>query len=240
MKIDFKLLQELSEYLEKKQIDKFVDFLNGYEGNDIFEKFRNILKDWEYHVAHTLSLNIDSKPMKIQLSYLLDQMPLEMNDELVSEQSGVKLILNTPKKFTSTEVIPMSDIIQSITVNNYTINSSEVKREDMDHIIEGLPASTFNHTLNTIIDCPSKSVSFSNPALKQIKLHFLTRDPLNFLIGLFGNFTKDYFRQILFYLAKRISCDVIMNSDIHDIEFFIGEYNKEVKDQQESGNPTIA
>lgn len=240
MKLDFKKLREISEYIEKGEHDKFIEFLNSYSGSNTFEKFKNILIDWEYHVSHTLNLNVDNRIVKIQLSYIINELPLYMNDDLIFESScGIKIILSTPKKFNNNDVIPVFDMIKRLELHGHVINTSDLTEDELNEVITNLPASVFNDLLSTIIACENKTVEFKNPAIKSFKLQFCTKDPVNFLIGLFSNFTKDYFRQILFHLSKRISEEVIINSDIHDIEFFIEEYNKEIKDQQNT-NPSIA
>ena len=236
----FKKLKELSEAIDKKEFGVVVDFLNSYPGCDTFEKFKNILIDWEYHTSDTLNLTIAEKSIKIQLSYIINQLPSNIQDDILLSSGGFDFVLNIPKKFKSTSMVAMEDLIQSVSYNGINLKVCEFSEEEYQTFLNFLPASVFNDFLNLAIKHKEKVITFDNPSLKDIKLDFMTNEPLGFLFGLLGNFSRDYFRQIMFYLSKRVPSDVIMNSDIKDIEFYIEEYNRETKDQQESTNHSIA
>lgn len=236
----FKQLKELSEAIDKKEFGLVIDFLNSYPGEDIFEKFKNILIDWEYHTSDNLNLTIDGKSIKIQLSYIINQLPTHIQDDIFLTSGGFDFVLNIPKKFKSISIVAMEDLIQSVSYNGINLKVGEFSEEEYQTFLNFLPASVFNDFLNLAIKHKEKIITFDNPTLKNIKLDFMTNEPLGFLYGLLGNFSRDYFRQIMFYLSKRVPADIILNSDIKDIEFYIEEYNRETKDQQESANPSLA
>ena len=87
----------------------------------------------------------------------------------------------------------------------------------------------------SFIDNNDKILTFDNKNLSNLKINFLKKDPYIFLKNLFTPFHKDYFREIIYHLSKKIDGYSLYNSTISDIDFFIYKINNE----ENSEPPTI-
>jgi len=101
-------------------------------------------------------------------------------------------------------------------------------------IIDKLPAKVFSNILEVLAKDKTKVFKFENKALENIKLNFYTNDSFLFLKSLFGNYSKEYFQDVIFFVSKRISADILMNSDLKDVNFYIKKYSDEMESQQKS------
>ena len=81
--ITFEKLKKISDTLSRNNEDYFVSYINEFEGDNIFEKFKSILSSWEQDVSYELSLSTTEKSVKIQLSYILNDLPQDMNELLI-------------------------------------------------------------------------------------------------------------------------------------------------------------
>lgn len=239
IKFTFSDLKDISEMIERDDHDDIIRILNSFSGSNIYEKFKTILRLWEYHVSDTLDFSTDESPVKVQLSYIIDQLPLTLEDKSF-EKEGVKYCLSVPTQFTDREEsLYVYDIISKLEVYGYTLDMSSLDMEKRKEVIDSLPPHSFNHILESIIDDEGKVLKFDNPRLKDIKINFLTKDPYLFVLGLFSNYGRDYFRGVLFHLSKRIPPNVLFRSDIKDVEYYIEEYGKELKNA-DATSPDIA
>lgn len=229
-KILFSDLQLVSDAVQRDNSDVLVDYLNSFRGDNIFEKFKEILKCWSHDVAYNLNFNFD-KPTKIQISYILSQLPdIDSNIEIVDD--NVKMIVGIPKRFYNTsDFIPIYEILQYIKISEVSINLEDLSLQDKIKVIDSLPAKTFNTIINTISTEKSKIVSFDNPVLSKFHLNFLTNDPLTFLMGMFSNYDENYFRDVIFLLSKRVDGSLLVNSTPLDIEYYVDKYTEETESQ---------
>lgn len=234
MILTFSKLRELSQHIELNDTTSIIQWMNGIEGIDIFDKFKNILKLWDYNISDTLDLNVDGRSIKIQLSYLLHEFPESLSSKCVLTVDDFKVELGIPSVFNCNEdIFPIYDLIHKIEIGNITINPQTMDNKQV--IIDSLPAKIYGEIMRKVVEYEDKTVKFSNPALSKLKLNFYTNDPYKFLIGLLSNYDRNYFRTVLYHLSKRLHPDVILNSNIKDVEFFIEEYQKEVKEKTNSG-----
>jgi hypothetical protein len=236
MNICFRDLKKISQSLERKNTEVLLDYFNSYEGSNVFEKFRNILKSWEYDVSPSLSLNLTDKPVNISLSYILSELPENLGKEIEIVKDDLKIILDIPKTFDTIvqeETIPIYSLIQQINISGISINLIDLSVQEKRSIIDSLPARVYNTILNKILNNKDKIVGFNNPVLSLLKFNFLTNEPCFFLKGLFNNFSEDYFRDVIFHLSKRIDGNILMDSTPLDIEYYIQKYSDEVRTQND-------
>ena len=66
MRLTFLKLKEVSEIIDTNQNQKLCDFFNEFDGNNTYQKFKSILKIWEYHVSDTLTFNSEGKQLNLQ------------------------------------------------------------------------------------------------------------------------------------------------------------------------------
>jgi hypothetical protein len=233
MEITFSDLRKICQSIQKNNENFFVDYLNSFEGNNIHEKFINILKDWEQDVSYTLNLNLNNKPTKITLNYLISSIPLTLGSGMEIKNQEFEVYLDIPKSFDTIvqETLPMYSIIQQINMFGIFIDLSDLSINERKNIIDNLPAKVYNKILKTIVNNNTKTVSFDNNSLDNFRFNFLTYEPYLFLKGLFNNFGEDYFRDIIFHLSKKIDGDLLMQSTPMDIEYYIQKFSEETQNQ---------
>jgi hypothetical protein len=234
MTLTFGKLKEISAIIEMRQDDKFCSFLNEFEGDTIHEKFKTILKLWEYHVSDTITFALDGKEIILQISYLLNQLSENLNDNIIIEDNDNTYELGIPNvfSFNETDSLPIYDILKNIKISDISLNLLSLSKSDKRLVINRLPAKVFSKITEHLAADKSKIYKLDNPALNLISINFYTNAPYIFLRGLFSNYSKEYFQDILFYLSKRIDGRILMDSDIKDITFFIKKYNEEMQSQQ--------
>lgn len=221
MKITFKLLQQLSEADD----DVFINVLNSFKGENIHDKFVEILKVWERDVSYDLTLNVGGKNVKLMMSYIIKEFQNFENESIIVG-NDLKLVVNTPTTFTPpTDQIFPYDIIHKISMGDKELACGD----DMDVTINKIPAKFYNLVLD-VVENGKKTVVFSNPSLSTLKINFLTWEPYLFLKSLFTPFGQDYFRDIIYHLSKKIDGNLLMKSTIFDIEYYIDKMNSENKE----------
>jgi len=230
----FKNLKEISSATQKGNDKVLIDYLNTFKGDNIYEKFKNILSVWGIDVSYTLNINLGDKSTKIQLDYIVSEMPENLGKEVIIEVDNVKLVLDIPKTFDtlSIDIIPIYSIIQDIYYNNIKLIINSVHEKSL--IIDNLPARIYTEVLHSIINNKENILTFSNPVLERFKFNFLTNEPFLFLKGLFNNFDELYFRDIIFHLSKRIDGNILLGSTPMEIEYYIEKLSEEMKNQNES------
>jgi hypothetical protein len=237
MKITFSNLKEISENLEKGNNQFLVDYLNKFEGYNIYDKFKNIIKSWEADVSYQIPLNLGEKDVKIQLQYIIDNIPTIENEyDICSDE--FKSTIQIPRLFSfGDDIIPIYEIIKNVEILGIYLNLDEHENGDKVKIIDSLPPSFYNLITGNVTKCGAV-LTFDGEILSKFRLNFMTNDPFIFLKSLFLPYGKDYFREIIFHLSKRVDGNILMDSTIQDIDFFIEKYNEEMKDSQ-NNNPQI-
>ena len=233
--ITFKDLRSISNALNRNDYTPLLEFVNSFNGKNTFEKFRSILTCWETDVSYTLDLILNDLPSSVNISYLLSEIPDSFSNSIIIKDKNLEIILDIPKIYSrSIDIIPIYDMIEYINFSNTSINLLDLPLYEKDLIINNLPAKLYNKIFKYIVNDKSKILSFSNPLLDKLKINFLTIEPLTLLIKMFSKYNDDYYRDVIFHLSKRIDGDILMNSTILDIEYYMEKYIDEIKTQNES------
>jgi hypothetical protein len=232
--LSFRKLKEVSSFIETGRDDKFYEFLNEFEGDTVQEKFKSILNAWEYHVSDTITFSLEGKEITIQLSYLVNQLSQNLNDIVIIKDNDNTYELGIPEEFTfnTNDVMPIYNLLKVVKFSDISLNLSSLSKSDKQLVINKLPAKVFSKIAEHIAKDKSKVYKLDNPLLSSITINFYTNQPYIFLKGLFSNYTKEYFQDVIFYLSKRIDGNILMDSDIKDISFYMKKYNDEMQSQQ--------
>lgn len=237
MKITFSDLKEISSNIDRGGDEYLCQYLNQFEGDDIYQKFKNILKIWDLDVSPNLDLSLDGKSVKIQLGYIISEMPEDIGSDIKVIKDDLEYVLSIPKNFTPPlDVVPVYQIVESMKISGIEINFERISYQEKVSIINQLPPNIYNDIIDQIIKNP-KIIKFENPVLKNIRLNFMINDIYTFLKGLFTPYGNDYFRDVIFHLSKRIDIHTLEKSTMQDVEYYIEKYNEELKDSQQT--PTI-
>lgn len=235
MRLTFLKLKEVSELIETDQHQKICDFFNEFEGENIYQKFKTILKFWEYHVIDTLTFGIDNKQLNLQISYLLDELPNDIQHITKFESDELTCELQVSKNFIyNQDEMPVYNLIKTINISGISLNLSDLDIHDKQMIIDKLPAKIFSNLIDILSKDKTKIFKFDNKSLENIKLNFYTNDPFFFLKNLFGNYTKQYFQDVIFFISKRINAEILFHSDLKDVNFYIKKYSDEIESQQKT------
>lgn len=235
MRLTFLKLKEVAEFIDTDQNQKLCDFFNEFEGDNIFQKFKNILKFWEYHVSDTLTFNINNKQLNLQISYLLNELSNEIENIVSFKNDEFSCELQLAECFTyDKENMSIYSIIKEINISDISLNLSNLNFHNRKLIIDKLPAKIFSNLIDILSKDKTKIFKFENKALEHIKLNFYTNDPFLFLKNLFGNYSKEYFQDVIFFISKRVSADILMNSDLKDVNFYIKKYSDEIESKQKT------
>jgi hypothetical protein len=78
-----------------------------------------------------------------------------------------------------------------------------------------------------LINAKDKKIILQNAALENMEINFLTSLPYEMIKGLFYSYDMDYFRDIIYYLSKKIDGEILMDSTIMDIEYYIDKMKGE-------------
>lgn len=231
----FKDLKKISQSEIKNDKEFILEYLNSFKGDNIFEKFKNILIVWNQDVSQTISLNFDEKPTKLSLSYLISEVNRDLGKEIKIKDENFEIVLDIPKSFCTIvqETLPIYSLIQYIKISGISINLLDLSVQDRMNIIDNLPAKLYNTILKELSTNKTKIVDFDNKSLSNFKFNFLTNEPFLFLKGLFTNFGEEYFKDVIFHLSKRIDGNILMNSTPMEIEYYIQKYSEEMKSQND-------
>ena len=229
MKIKFKDLKNISENGD----DYFVDYLNQFEGEDIYEKFKNILIAWERDVSYDISFNIEGKDIKVGLFYLIGELENYDKESFWVENDEMSASINVPKKFSKNQdIFRVGDFMERLKYLNFDMDLTKMEESQKEKIIESLPASMYNFFIENILKNESKTIKLSNPALKTMNINFLGDSPFQMLKGLFRPYNNDYYRDIIYHLSRKIDGKILMNSTMMDIEYYIEKLNQESKEEK--------
>lgn len=230
--ITFEKLKKISDTLSRNNEDYFVSYINEFEGDNIFEKFKSILNSWEQDVSYELSLSTTEKSVKIQLSYILNDLPQDMNEDIIIVDNHVKTTLNIPDVFRKyDDRIPIYDMIKRIEFSNLKVDLNGLSFKEKKELLDNLPAHVYNPLIKNIINNKSKMIKLDNNILKDFNINFLSIDPYLFLKGLFMPYSSDYYKDIIYYLSKKIDGNILLNSTMMDIEYYVEKLNDESKQE---------
>ena len=229
---DFK---RVSDYINIGYEDKIVEYLNSFDGDNIHEKFKNILAIWEKDVSYTLSFNVKDVPTKVQLSYILTQFR-DISDAITFTHENMEMTIGIPDQFEIGSIVPIYTVLHQIKFSGITVDLTKLLIEEKTKIIDNLPASIYVAILDVIMKEKNKYLSVDMEFLKDFKINFMSNSAYMFLKGLFSNFDDYYFMDVIFHLSKRIDGSLLMNSTPLEIQYYIERYSKEM----ESGNGNLA
>jgi len=221
-------INDIKKCLEEDE-DFFMDYLNKFKGDNIHEKFVNILKNWEKYVSYTINFNIKEKNIKISLDYLVKELNKFSTQPTWFEHSNIKVLVDIPSKFVKElNILSVSNFIKKIEYGNFVIDFTELSDEVKDEMLEKLPADFYNKMIQFLINAEDKKVILQNAALENMEINFLTSLPYEMVKGLFYSYDMDYFRDIIYYLSKKIDGKILMDSTIMDIEYYIDKMKSDV------------
>lgn len=212
---------DIKKCLEEDE-DFFISYLNNFKGENIQEKFVNILKDWEKNVSYSINFRVNDKNLKISLVYIIKELENFYNQPSWFEHSNIKVLFDIPSKFVKDQSILMvSNFINKMEYGNFVINFAELDEKDKEEMLEKLPAEFYNKMIQFLIKNNNKKIILQNSSLDNMEINFLTSLPYEMIKGLFFSYDMDYFRDIIYYLSKKIDGAILMNSTIMDIEYYI-------------------
>lgn len=227
--IIFKDLKQISKSLDKKNYSVFVDYLNSFEGKNIFEKFKNILQCWESDVSPSLNLTLDEKLVKISLSYIISELYLKNESKITIIEDNLEVVIDIPEVFdiSKIETLPIYSLIQYINISGISIDLLKLSINDKINIIDNLPAKSYTRIYKEISGNKSKLLEFSNSLMENFKFNLLTNDVYLFLESLFLNFESDYFKDVIYHLSNKIDGEILMSSTPLELEYYIQKYSEE-------------
>jgi hypothetical protein len=202
--------------------DFLLQYFNSFEGENIYHKFVNLIGDWERNVSYTINLKNEDKNIKLSLQYVLNELEKYSDDMVFYEKDGVEVSINTPPIFKKNcNILSISDFIYNLKYLGRTIKFSELNDHEKNIILQNLPAKLYNELALFVTNIKTKTVIINNQSLSNLEFNFLSQQPYEMLKGLFLSFDKDYFRDIIYMLSKKIDGNILMKSSLMDIEYYI-------------------
>jgi hypothetical protein len=212
--------------------DFLIDYFNNFDGQDVHEKFLNILISWENDVSYDISFSIDEKNIKIQLSYLISELKKLIKEPINFKKNDISFVIDIPKFFIKDDdVFSIENFITKIKHLNLEIDFSKISENDKKEVVKQLPANIYNDIIKFILKS-DKKVILSNPSLKNMEINFLSNTPYKILEGLFLSYSKDYFRDIIYHLSKKIDGQILMKSTMMDIEYYLDKLSNDNSNDQ--------
>jgi len=230
VKITFSDLRNISDSLEKKDDRFLLNYLNSFEGDNVYEKFKNILICWESDISYTLDMSSSEKSTKLQLQFIIDAIPDEIGGYFQVSEGNFLAHMKIPDKFTRDEdIVPIYELIESLEISGVNIKPKDL--ENGREVVDNLPANIYNKLFKAILNNRDNLVSFGGESFN-FSVNFLTNDPYMFLRGLFTPYGKDYFRDIIYHLSNKIDSHILMDSTIHDVEYYVEKLQEERKSDE--------
>lgn len=218
MKITFRDLKSCVEGDD----DTIIQYLNQFKGENIFEKFKNILIQWEKNVSYTLGFKVGDKNINLSLLYIVEELSKFSHGKIELVCGDMVFIMDVPKKFSnSVDILAISDFIYELKYLNTTINFSDLTDLEKNQILESLPAKIYNELVIHLSKIKNKSVLLENKALGNMEINFFTATPYNILQDLIRTYSIDYFRDVIYVLSKKIDGQILLDSTMMDIEYYI-------------------
>jgi hypothetical protein len=222
VKIKFKDLKEISENGD----DCLIDYLNSFLGDNIYEKFLNVLTCWERDVSYDMGFTVEDKNVKVSLSYFIKELENYNGEPLIIKTDNLEFELDVPPLFKKGyDIFSISETIRKVKYGESVLDFANVG--DKSALIEQLPASTYNTLINALLKNESKTVRFLNSSLKNININFMGHAPLELLRGLCHPYGEDYYRDIIYHLSSKIDGNILLNSTMRDVDYFVDKLNQE-------------
>jgi len=214
-------INDIKKCLEEDE-DFFINYLNNFKGDNIHEKFVNILKNWEKNVSYSINFRINEKNLKISLDYIIKELGNFVNQPTWFEYSNIKVLFDIPSKFIKDQsILSVPNFINKMEYGNFIINFTELSEKEKEETLEKLPAEFYNRMIQFLIKTNNKKIVLQNSSLDNMEINFLTSLPYEMVKGLFFSYDMDYFRDIIYYLSKKIDGKILMDSTIMDVEYYI-------------------
>ena len=222
MKITFKDLKEISENGD----DHLIDYLNQFSGDNIYEKFLTVLKCWERDVSYDMGFTVEDKNVKVSLSYFIKELENYDKEPLTIKTDNLEFELDAPPLFKKDyDIFSISETIRKVKYGESVLDFANVG--DKIALIEQLPASTYNMLIDALLKNESKTVRFTNSSLKNININFMGHEPFHFLRWICHPYGKDWYRDIIYYLSSKIDGNILLNSTMRDIDYYVDKLNTE-------------
>jgi hypothetical protein len=214
-------VDHIKKCLEEDE-DFFIDYLNTFKGDNVYQKFLTILKSWEKNVSFLINFNIEDKNLKIPLDYLIKELDNFVEQPTWFQYLNMRLLIDIPSNFVKDlDVFSVSNFIKKIQYKDVIIDFSKINEKHKNDILTQLPADLYNKIILFLINIKDKKIILSNPSLNNMEINFLTSLPYQMVKGLFFSYDMDYFRDIIYHLSKKIDGNILMNSTIMDIDYYI-------------------
>lgn len=218
MKITFNDLKQCVEGGE----DFLIPYLNTFKGANVYEKFKNVLIQWEKNVSYSLGFKVGEKNINLSLGYIIEELSKFSNEKIEVVCSDMVIVMDIPEKFVANiDILSISEFIYEIRYLNSVITFTNISDIDKNNIMKNLPAKIYNELVITLSKVKSKTVSLENQALGNMQINFFTSTPLDILQSLFYSYPIDYFRDVIYVLSKKIDGNILLDSTIMDIEYYI-------------------
>lgn len=227
--ISLKDLKYINDLTNKGFHDEVIEYFNTFKGDNIVDKFKNILKVWDYDVSPTLDFNINGKNTKIQVSFLLSQFEDSYDDITLNVRDSVVKI-GLPSNFNNSEGFPIYECLKYIKISDIEIDLSNLEEYDKKVIIDNLPPYFYSEILIGLVNHSGFVYELQHEALSDFKINLLSSDLVVFLKNLFANYDYSYFQDIIYYLSKRIDGSVLMESSPSDIQVYLDKFAAESKE----------
>ena len=229
IKIKFKDLKEISENGD----DYLIDYLNQFSGDNIYEKLLSVLTCWERDVSYEMGFNVKEKNVKVSLSYFIKEFENWDKEPLIIKTDNLEFELDVPPLFKKDyDIFSISETIRKVKYGESVLDFVNVG--DKASLIEQLPASTYNILINAILKNKSKTIHFINSSLKNISINFMGNAPFNLLKGLCHPYGEDYYRDIIYHLSSKIDGNILLNSTMRDIDYYVDKLNTENTSEKKS------
>jgi hypothetical protein len=224
MKITFEHLKRCNE----EDDDFLIEYFNSFRGNDIYEKFLEIIKSWEKYVSYTINFKNDDKNIKISLDFLINELKDYSKEKIVFYHNNMTAFLDVPTRFSKNmSIYSVSDFIYELNYGNLKIDFSSLDSATKNDILQKIPAEFYNKLMAHVANTKSKTITINHPAMKNLEFNFLDSYPYHILKNLFTSYDMDYFRDIIYNLSKKIDGNLLLNSTIFDIEYYIEKIKNE-------------
>lgn len=218
-----------------------VDFFDIRKLN-ILDKFFVIVKAVELFIDEKISLNIQQGELNIPIKIILDELYQDKEYRKTYTVDNFTIVLDLPVHLSHK---PTGDVfistIQSISIDDTVIDFTDLSEDDKTRILSLLPTRIFN-ILREYTESIQLNIEFLNEItskknINKIAINFLSNDPFLFVKNLLSKYQLYSCREILYHLSKKIESNIIYNSTLSDIDFFITESSKD-RDNQD-GNMMI-
>ena len=232
---------DISRLLYEEDTESALLYLETFFGIcnfNVIDKFYVLLKARELYSDDTISINANESSVKIRVSRMLDQLYDIKNFEQTINHEGIQITLDIPAAFITSKKQVYDHIIKKIQIDDTVISFDNITNTERDYILASLPTSFFKlmHDFLDTIDIEVELYE-GKESLKigSITVNFLEQDPAILLLSIYSEYTLSSCREIMFYLSKKISDTLLLQSTMSDIKFYMEEYNKEKKQSGNSG-----